>query len=98
MPMKGIFTVLLLITSLSSCSQSDKIIGEYLREFGDEKHRVERKLKLNQDGTFAFHSYSNINAGIPQIVHKYGKGTWSVDDKVVSFFTDNEKDMDIKTP
>lgn len=53
-------------------------------------------MNLNQYGTFTFHFYSNIKAGIPQIVHKYGKGTWSVDGKVVSFNTDNEKDIDEK--
>jgi len=93
---KGIFTILFLITSLSSFSQSDLISGEYFLEFGDEEHRVKRKLKLNKDGTFSFHTFSNIKAGIPQIVHKYGKGTWSVDGKIVSFFTDNEKDIDEK--
>lgn len=94
--MKKTFTIIFLISTLISFSQSDKIFGEYFREFGDEKHRVERKLNLNQDGTFTFHSYSNIKAGIPQIVHKYGKGTWSAEGKVVSFFTDIEKDIDEK--
>jgi hypothetical protein len=93
---KGIFTILLLITSLSTFSQSDLISGEYFREFGDEEHLVKRKLNLNQDGTFTFHNYSNIKAGIPQVVNRYGKGTWSTDGKVVSFFTDNEKDIDEK--
>ncbi len=94
--MKRTFTIIFLISTLTSFSQSDKIFGEYFLGFGDEEHRVERKLNLNHDGTFTFHNYSNIKAGIPQIVHKYGKGTWSADGKVISFFTDNEKDIDEK--
>ena len=52
-------------------------------------------MNLNQDGTFTFHSITVIELP-PQKVQKYAKGTWSVDGKVVSFFTDNEKDIDEK--
>ena len=94
--MKKSFTIIFLISSLLSFSQADKIFGEYFHEFGDEEHSFERNLSMKQDGTFTFHSYSNMRAPIPQIVHKYGKGTWSFNGKVVSFFTDNEKDIDEK--
>mgnify|MGYP001826397308 CR=1 FL=1 len=95
--MKLRLTLLLLICNWTLFSQSDNLVGDYYLEAGNrEKHLIEYKLNLNQDGTFTFHSYSNIKAGIPQITHKYGKGTWSVDGKVVSFFTDNEKDIDEK--
>lgn len=77
-------------------SQSDKISGEYFLKSGNEEHLVERTLNLNDDGTFTFHNYSNVKAGIPQIVDKYGKGTWSTDGKVLSFLTDIEKDIDEK--
>jgi hypothetical protein len=92
---KRIFTILLLTTSLSSFSQSEKIVGEYFRELGNEKHHIEYKLNLNQDGTFTFHSITNIELP-PQKVEKYGKGTWKSDGKLVSFFTDNGKDIDEK--
>ena len=77
-------------------SQSDKISGEYFLKSGNEEYLVERTLNLNDDGTFTFHNYSNVKAGIPQIVDKYGKGTWSTDGKVLSFLTDIEKDIDEK--
>lgn len=77
-------------------SQSDKISGEYFLKSGNEEYLVERTLNLNDDGTFTFHNYSNVKAGIPQIVDKYGKGTWSTDGKVISFLTDIEKDIDEK--
>lgn len=94
--MNRIFTIIFLISTLTSFSQSNKIFGEYFLAFGNEEHRVERKLNLNHDGTFTFHNYSNIKIGIPQKTHKYGKGSWSTDGKVISFFTDNEKDINEK--
>ena len=87
---KGIFTVLLLITSLSSYPQSDKIVGEYFLELGNEKHQIEYRLNLNQDGTFTFNSTAIIELP-PQKVQKYAKGTWKADGKLVSFFADSEK-------
>lgn len=95
--MKLRLSILLLICSYTLFSQSDKVVGDYYLQVGNkEKHLIEYKLNLNQDGTFTFHSYSNIKAGIPPIIHKYGKGTWRMDGKLVSFFTDNEKDIDEK--
>lgn len=45
---------------------------------------------LIKDGTFTIHGYSKVKAGIPQIVNKYGRGTWSKKDNVVSLLTDEE--------
>ncbi|MGB5437899.1 MAG: hypothetical protein WBM98_18545, partial [Maribacter sp.] len=75
-------------------SQSDELIGEYYLKLGDKKHLIEYKLNLNQDGTFIFHSYTNHATGIPPIVNNYGKGKWSSEGKVISFFSDKEKDFD----
>jgi hypothetical protein len=96
MLLKKLCTGLFLITALSSFSQSGSIIGKYYIKFGGEKHLIEYNLILNPNGTFTFHSYTNRKAGIPPIIHKYGKGNWSADGKVVSFFTDNKKDFDEK--
>ena len=94
--MKRFLTAICLISALTLCSQTDKIIGEYFIELGNEKHKIEYRLNLNSDGSFNFHSYTNNQNGVPQIVHKYGKGTWSVDGKVVSFVTDKDKYLDEK--
>ena len=94
--MKKILSAIFLVSTLTSFSQSDKIIGEYFLELGNEKHQIEYRLNLNSDGTFGFHSYTNNQNGIPPIVHTYGKGTWNVDGKVVSFITNKEKDLDEK--
>ncbi len=77
-------------------SQSNEIIGEYYLKLEAEKQVIEYKLILIQDGTFTFHSYTDRKVQIPSITHKYGKGNWSADGKIVSFFTDNEKAFDEK--
>jgi hypothetical protein len=95
--MKAVFTLLLLISCLTSFSQSDDIGGDYNRTLGEQgNHLIKYKLTLNQDGTFIFHSYSNIKQGIPPEVNKYGKGKWNEDDNLISFFTDKEEDFDEK--
>ncbi|AXP81572.1 hypothetical protein CJ739_2499 [Mariniflexile rhizosphaerae] len=95
--MKLIITTLFLISSLTIFSQSNQIIGDYIRTLGDEEaHIIKYKLTLNQDGTFFFHSYSNNKKGIPPEVNKYGKGTWKADKNIISFFTDKKNDIDEK--
>lgn len=90
------FTFIVLVNSLKSFAQSVAVMGVYSKELGNEKHRIEYKLTLNAEGTFTFHSHTNIKAGIPQIVNKYGRGTWCTEDNVVSLLTDEEKDIDEK--
>jgi len=95
--MKALFTILILISNLTLFSQSDKVIGDYALTLGNEEsHLIEYKLTLNQDGTFFFHSYSKIKQGIPPVVNKYGKGKWTEENKVISFFSDKQKDFDEK--
>lgn len=96
MILKKVFTILFLISNLTLFSQSDEQFGEYYLKLEGEKHLIEYRLILNQDGTFIFHSYTNHEAGIPPIIQKYGKGKWSVDGEVISFFSDREKDFDEK--
>lgn len=96
--MKAIATILILLTSATLSSQSNTIAGVYSREAGDkEKHFIEYTLNLDQDGTFSFHSFTDqLTTGIPSKVHKYGKGSWNTDGKIVSFFCDKETDLDEK--
>jgi len=93
--MKVIGTIITLVCTLTLYAQSNSISGEYRRELGNEKHRIEYTLRLFEDGTFTFHSYTRIELP-PQMIHLYGKGTWKVNGKVISFLTDKEKDIDEK--
>jgi len=95
--MKVIFTILILVSSLTSFSQTDKVIGDYKRVIESiENNILEYELTLSQDGTFLFHYYSNIKQGIPPEVNKYGKGKWTIENNVISFFSDKQKDIDNK--
>ncbi|MCW5515857.1 copper resistance protein NlpE [Muriicola sp. Z0-33] len=96
--MKSILlTVYCLLLSISLFSQSDNVVGGYFHTTGDkEEHLIEYSLTLYEDGTFSFHSYVNHSKGISWEENKYGKGNWSRDGKIVSFFTDKEKDIDEK--
>lgn len=87
---------LALFFCLTGYSQTDPISGGYARTLGGDEHRIEYKLDLNQDGTFFFHSYTNHKKGIPWERNLYGKGSWSAQGIVVSFFCDEEKDIDEK--
>ncbi|WP_375325363.1 hypothetical protein [Flagellimonas sp. GZD32] len=92
--MKKIFFAIFFISGLTVFAQSDKVVGDYFVDFGNEQHQIEYRLTLNLDGTFLFHSFNNNKKGNPPIVNTYGKGTWSLDEKVVSFLTDENLDLD----
>lgn len=96
MSLRNLFTLIFLISTLTSFSQTDQMFGEYFLELGNEKHLIEYRLILNPNGTFIFHSYTNHEAGIPPIANKYGKGTWAADGKVVSLLSNREIDFDEK--
>jgi hypothetical protein len=49
------------------------------------------KLTLSRDSTFNFHYYSNIKNGIPPEINKYGKGKWTMENNVISFFSINKR-------
>jgi hypothetical protein len=95
--MKVTTIILFFLSGITLFSQSDKVVGAYFRSSGDEEqHLIEYTLTLREDGTFLFHSYENHRRGIPWEKNNYGKGNWRLDGKVVSFFTDEQKDLDEK--
>ncbi len=90
-------TLLLFLCSTMICAQSDQLEGEYFLQAGSQdNHLIEYKLTLRSDGTFFFHSFRDHKKGIPWVENKYGKGIWRAEGKVVSFYTDKEKDLDEK--
>lgn len=95
--MKAISIFLIIISSWTSFAQSDNLVGDYtLLLNAEENHILEYKLTLSQEGTFFFHYYTKIKHGIPPEVTKYGKGTWTVENNVISFFVDKQKDISEK--
>ncbi|SHN73948.1 hypothetical protein SAMN05444395_10869 [Flavobacterium fryxellicola] len=95
--MKSIYTILILMFTLTASSQSNSVFGAYALTLATKENDVfEYKLTLSQDGTFYFHYYSNIKRGIPPEKHTYGKGTWSEQKNVISFLADKKSDFDAK--
>lgn len=95
--MKKIFTLLILISNLTLFSQTQEVVGNYkLTLETKDSSSFEYEVVLSQDGTFSFHYYSNIKQGIPPEVNKYGKGNWTINNNVISFFSDKQKDFDEK--
>ena len=96
--MKLLTSTLLLIFSLTLFAQSTQFTGDYSRTLSDteERHVIEYKLTLNQDGTFVFHSYSKLQGGVPPEVNKYGKGKWTSKDNLITFSTNKQEDFDSK--
>jgi hypothetical protein len=95
--MKSLFTILFLISGLTSFCQDDKIAGEYGLKLGNEDTNLfEYNLTLNEDGTFVFHYHSITRKGVPPESHKYGKGTWKSEYGVITFAADKQKDFDEK--
>jgi hypothetical protein len=95
--MKTLFTILILLYNLTLFSQVDKVIGDYQLLFkykeGDLK---EWKLTLNEDGTFFFQHHSNVKFDVPSEKNIYGIGTWTMENNVISFFSDKQNDLDKK--
>lgn len=94
--MKLIITSLLLLLKLNLFAQSNQFAGDYTRSLSDDKHKIEYKLTLNQDGTFLFQSYSNMQGGNPEEGNLYGKGKWSTKDNLITFSSDKKTDLDEK--
>ncbi|MGV9002832.1 hypothetical protein [Flavobacterium sp.] len=94
--MKRLFTLLFLISNLTLLAQSNIVVGDYVLVLGNDDSRFDYKLTLRQDGTFTFDYYSLIKMGIPQEKTKYGKGSWTIENNVITFLSEKEKDFDEK--
>lgn len=92
--------VLLLVFFLAAndilAQEPNTIYGNYSIELGNEQHHIKYEISLNSNGSFDFHSYSKVEGGIPPETHVYGKGNWNLEGKIVSFVTDEEKDLNEK--
>ena len=87
--MKYLLTFIILFSSIVANAQD--VVGTYqLKSSSNDSHdfKLERTLTLNTDGTFEYYNYRYIESGIPKETHTYGKGTWTQNKKVISFFTE----------
>ena len=68
---------------VNGISQSKEHAGKYILQLGGGKHIETNKLTLNPNGTFLFYFYDNRENGIPKERHKYGKGKWTSNKRLI---------------
>lgn len=83
--MKFIITSIIILSSLITSAQELAGVYEYKAE--SESFKLIRTLTLNNDNTFEYSNYRYIEKGIPKETQSYGKGTWTKDKNIISFFT-----------
>ncbi|WP_047549619.1 hypothetical protein [Psychroserpens sp. Hel_I_66] len=71
------------------------VAGVYQIKSDTDEFSHIRKLTLNHDGTFEFYHYRFIANGIPKETRSYGKGTWTLENKVITFSAE-ASDLDSK--
>jgi len=91
--MKYLLSILLILSSLILNAQD--VVGVYQMKSNSNDFELTRTLTLNSEGTFEYYNYRRIENGIPKETHIYGKGTWTQNKKVISFFTE-ASDLDDK--
>lgn len=91
--MKILFSTIALLLHLVAFTQSEPISGIYTRTLGPSNGiEIMYKLSLNNDGSFTFHSNTK-QKGAPADKNLYGKGTWKIEKKVVTFITNEKTDI-----
>ncbi|WP_396194198.1 copper resistance protein NlpE N-terminal domain-containing protein [Flavobacterium sp.] len=84
--MKQLLFILIVLLSSTINAQTDEYSGSYAFYVKAKKGEIiDYKLTLNADHTFLFTSYVNNNTN--EYFQK-GKGTWSVENKIVKFTTE----------
>lgn len=70
--------------------------GVYIRDFSDEslKDKTKWTLTLHQDGTFLYHFFRDLEGALNPEENFYGKGTWVIHKKIISFSSSPETEID----
>lgn len=93
--MKLRLLIFFLLTSLTSCSQTDKYVGEYI--FNNSSGIKQRyKLTLNSTGTFEFEQHweqTGMNGDIQAAGMEKGQGSWTYKNKSIILNCNKEKDI-----
>ena len=93
--MRLFYIFLALLFSDFSISQTEGIAGKYQIISDATNAYIKSTLDLHPNGTFEFHDYYKIDANLGPPKHRYGRGTWTVDKKVITLIT-TESDIDKK--
>lgn len=88
--------IFFLFISLTSCSQTDKYVGEYIFNNNNSGIKQRYKLILNSNGTFEFEqlwAQFGMNNEIQDTGIEKGKGTWISKNKLIILSCNKETDI-----
>ena len=92
--MKNFLFLLIFSAFFSTTVQSQSIPGNYVGRWVSVNGEIlEQTLELSADSTFTFHYYQTFLSPNPE-KHIYGKGTWNLDNTIVTFYADKKNDLD----
>ncbi len=92
--MKQILLFFTIIIASMQTVQSQNVIGNYVSSWVSVNNEIlELTLDLKADNTFTFHYYQTFLSPNPE-KHIHGKGTWSHENTIVTFYTDKKNDLD----
>ena len=92
-----IILFLLLFSSIhfGGYGQENEIIGTYSKRSDSiHKHVVAWTVKLKDDGSFSYNFLRHLSCDTCEEENFSGKGSWTSEDKLITFTTDLTKDID----
>lgn len=84
--MKFLLSFICVLSSIVINAQD--VSGTYQLTVNATNGDLQRILTLNADGTFEFYNFERHEQRIPPEKHIYGKGTWTQDKKLITFFSE----------
>ena len=94
--MRNILLIIFSACCFSTFAQSEKFVGNYNLSIETENASFTYTIILQQDGTFIFHAYSNNRQAIPPESNTYGKGTWTSEKNIITFYATPNIDFNEK--
>ncbi|THV58337.1 hypothetical protein EZV76_12785 [Flagellimonas alvinocaridis] len=94
--MKIRFLLFFLAISLTSCSQSNQYVGEYVSNNNSSGIKQRYRLTLNLNGTFEFEQYwaqIGMNSETQATGIEKGKGTWTIKSKLIMLSCNSMTDI-----
>jgi len=92
--MKRILLIFAFFAGISLHAQTVAISGDYYLKWECDSHQIEYKLTLDKEGSYELNTYTTDRSGQDDVVHKSEMGTWSSEDKVLTFSSKSKKDFD----
>lgn len=92
--MKDTLMLLFLLMGVVGYSQTATLLGDYYLKWECDSHQIEYKLSLDKKGSYELNTYTTDLSGQDDVVHNSENGSWTVEDKVLTFSSKTKKDFD----